>query len=129
MPKTNVNPEQDFAILDRLMSQKLNCTYIALESLVLFSHNKTSDWLHSKSLEERERLLQTARTLTSVHRANFHKRREEIEKRRQEVVEKRRKELLQKKEKELKEKEDLTLKIQQTGLWTTRREVKKSLTK
>ncbi len=43
------------------------------------------------------------------------------------MVEKRRKELLQKKEKELKEKEDLTLKIQQTGLWTTRREVKEKL--
>ena len=48
VPKTNVSPERDFAILDRSMAQKPNATYIALESVLLYSHNKTSSWLHSK---------------------------------------------------------------------------------
>ena len=41
VPKMNVSPEQDFAILDRLMAQKPNATYTALESLILFSQNKS----------------------------------------------------------------------------------------
>ena len=53
VPKTNVAPERDFAVLDRLLSQKPNANYIALESLLLYSQNKTSKWLSSKSNEER----------------------------------------------------------------------------
>ena len=49
------------------MSQKPNATYIALESLLLFSQNKSANWLQTKTPEERERLLQAARKLTSVH--------------------------------------------------------------
>ena len=70
------------------------------------------NWLHSKSLEERERLLQAARSLTSVHRANFRKCREEIEKLRKIEMVKQERELKKKKGNELKEKESLTLKIQ-----------------
>ena len=116
VPKTNVTPERNFAVLDRLLSEKPNATYIALESLLLFSHNKTATWLHSKSIEERERLLQAARTMTAVHRTNFRMRREEIEARRIEAMEKRERELQKKKARELKEKEDLTKKVQQIGL-------------
>ena len=126
VPKTNVSPERDFAILDRLMSQKPNATCIALESLLLFSHNKTSEWLYSKTSEERERLLQAARKLTTVHRKNLVIRREEIEKKRMEAVEKRERELLKKRERELKMK-DLTIMIQKVGLWTTSEEVTKGL--
>ena len=79
MPTTNLAPERDFAVLDRLISQKPNATYIALESVILFSHNKTSEWLKGKSQSERKRLLQAARTLTAVHKSNFRRRREEIE--------------------------------------------------
>ena len=129
VPKTNVSPERDFAILDRFMSQKPNATYIALESLLLFSQNKSSTWLDTKTSEEKERLLQAARTLTSVHRANFRERRKEIEKQRLEAIEKKERELARKKEKELKDKESLTLKIQQIGLWTTYEEVRSGLDK
>ena len=127
VPKTNINPERDFGILDRLMSQKPNSTYIALESLLLFSQNKTSDWLFSKSTKERDRLIKAARTLTSVHRANFIKRRKEIEKQRREAIERKERELQRKKEKELREKEALTLRIQSIGLWTARSEVRQHL--
>ena len=43
VPKSNVVPECDFAVLDRLMTQKPNATYIALESLLLYSHNKSEN--------------------------------------------------------------------------------------
>ena len=127
VPKTNVTPERNFAVLDRLLSEKPNATYIALESLLLFSHNKTSTWLHSKSIEEREWLLQAARTITAVYRKNFRMWREEIEARRIEAMEKRERELQKKKARELKEKEDLTIKVQQIGLWTSIAEVHENL--
>ena len=57
VPVTNVSPERDFALLDRLLSQKPNATHIALESLLLYSHNQTATWLQLKPPEERETLL------------------------------------------------------------------------
>lgn len=127
VPKTNVSPERDFAILDRLMSQKPNATYIALESLLLYSHNKTSAWLQSKTPDERKRLFHAARTMTSLHRKNFAKRREEIVTRRMEAIARRERELLKKRTNELKKKEELTLRIQRIGLWTSRKDMQDCL--
>ena len=121
VPVTNVTPERDFAVLDRLMSQKPNASYIAIEALLLFSHNKTSEWLDNKTCEEKKRLLHAARTLTSVHRANFLKRRQEIEVKRKEMLEHKERERIKKKEKEIKEKEGLTKQISYLGLWTTKK--------
>ena len=42
VPTTNVSPECDFAILDRLMQQKPNANTIALEAIIMYSQNKTS---------------------------------------------------------------------------------------
>ena len=127
VPKTNVSPERDFAILDRLMAQKPNATYIALESVLLYSHNKTSSWLHSKQPDERERLIQAARSMTGFHRKTFLKRREAIEAKRIEAIKVREREMVKKKAKELKSKEDLTLQIQKIGLWTSCEEMDRHL--
>ena len=37
VPTTNVSPERDFAILDRLLREKPNAHLVALEALLLFS--------------------------------------------------------------------------------------------
>ena len=58
VPITNVNPERDFVVLDRMLLQKPNAKYIALEAMILFTQNKTSEWLRKKPAEEKERLLQ-----------------------------------------------------------------------
>ena len=127
VPNINVTPERDFAVLDRLMTQKPNATYIALESLLLYSHNKTAAWLENKTIEEKKRLIHAARTLKSVHRANFHKRREEVELKRKELLLEKERERARRKE--IKEKEDLTKNISYVGLWTTRDEVLTGLSK
>lgn len=116
-------------MLDRLISEKPNATYIALESMLLFSRNRTTDWLQSKSPERKERPLQAARKLTPTQRAIYHKRREEIEEKRIRALENKERELARKKEKELKSKKELTLKIQQIGLWTSAHDVKTALDK
>ena len=129
VPTTNVNPERDFAALDRLMSEKPNATHIALESLLLYSHNKTSVWLQSKSVEEREKLFKAARTLSPLQKARFQKRREEINTKRQNAVQKKEEEHIRKQEKEIRLKESLTKKIQSVGLWTSESEVEEGLQK
>jgi len=70
-----------------LMSQKPNASYIAIESLLFFSHNKISEWLENKMNEEKKWLLNATRTLTAVHRSNFLKCRQEIEMKRKEIKE------------------------------------------
>ena len=60
---------------------------LQLSFYFLFSHNKTSEWLENKTSEEKKRLLNAARTLTAVHRANFLKCRQEIEMKRKEILE------------------------------------------
>lgn len=57
VPKTNTISERDFAKLDRLLREKPNATTLSLEAVILFSNNKTAQWLHEKSLAEREELL------------------------------------------------------------------------
>jgi hypothetical protein len=98
VPKTNLVPERDFAILDQMLSQKPNARYIALESMILFSQNKTSDWLQRKSPEEKERLLQASRKLTKIHRENFKKRKEEIHAKQLELLQQKAREISKKRE-------------------------------
>lgn len=114
-------------MLDRLLSEKPNATYIALKSLLLYSQNQTSEWLHSKTEEEKKRLFSAARKLTSVHRANFRKRREDIEQKRLEVQQVRDLERQRKHEKEVRDKEELTKQLAPLSLWTTTTEIEKGL--
>ena len=128
VPTTNVNSECDFAVLDRFLSQKPNATHIALESLLLYSHNQTSAWLHSKSAEEREILLKAARTLSPIQKSKFNKRREEIKLKRQDAVRRKEEEHARKEEREIRLKETLTKKIQAMGgLWTSEKNVEEGL--
>ena len=127
VPPTNVSPERDFAILDRLMSEKPNASHIALESMLLFSHNKTSEWLQSKSARERERLFKAARTLSPIQKQKFQLRREEINAKRRESVRRKEQEYARKIEEEIQLKETLTRKIQKVGLWMTHQELSDGL--
>ena len=45
VPTTNVSPERDFAVLDRLLREKPNAHTVALEAIIMFAHNRTAKWL------------------------------------------------------------------------------------
>ena len=85
VPTTNVAPERDFAILDRMIREKPNANLVAIESMILYSH-KSSHWLEQKTCEERELLLRAARTLAPAIRERFKNRRLALEKRRGEAL-------------------------------------------
>ena len=62
VPLSNVAPEQNFAVLDRLISHKPNATTIVLESII-YSHNKTSIWLKNEPQSEKKNY----RSSTYIH--------------------------------------------------------------
>ena len=127
VPTTNVAPERDFAMLDRLLREKPNATTIALESMILYSHNKTSNWLDQKASEEKEILHKAVRTLAPVIRKKFKERREEIEARAAAALEKKQEEIQRKHLQAVKEKEMLTKEIEKLRLWTCRADVTNGL--
>ncbi len=123
VPTTNVSPERDFAVLDRLLREKPNAHYIALEAMILFAHNKTSSWMNKMSLDERSKLIEAARTLAPSFKSKFKARREELLTKREKDIEKREQDIARKKLKELRQKEKLTKEIGVYGLWSSREEV------
>lgn len=127
VPTTNISPERDFAVLDRYLREKPNANLIALESLILFSHNRTATWLDQRSCDETKELLQAARMLAPSLRMKFKTRRQEIARKRQEDVQKRAQAIARKELKTVKEKEKLTKGIEKVGLWTSRMEVEDGL--
>ena len=123
VPTTNVAPERDFAILDRMIREKPNANLVAIESMILYSHNKSSLWLEQKTYKERELLLRAARTLAPAIRERFKNRRLALEKRRGEALVKKQQLIAKREYKVVQEKERLTKEIEVVGLWMNRADV------
>ncbi|XP_065182489.1 uncharacterized protein LOC135813316 [Sycon ciliatum] len=120
---TNVVSERDFAQLDRLIREKLNSRTIALEGMIMFSNNKTAEWLTSKPAQEQAEILQMARQTAPAMQEAFRKRQKEIHEYCVQRLRDKAKEIAEKREKELKRKEALTKDVERYGLWTSRQEV------
>ena len=121
VPTTNVAPERDFAILDRVLREKPNASVIALESLILFAHNKTSKWLDELGMDEREKIFKAARSLVPSFKEKFKKRQLEIQRRNEERLQSKQEAIKLKAARELTEKEKLTEEISKIGgLWMSK---------
>ena len=123
VPATNVSPEQDFAILDRLMQQKPNANTIALEAMIMYLQNKTSDWVQKKSEEEKEKLFKAARNLIPNTKETYKVRKQEMQKLLEDDLASKQQNIAQKQIKKTLEKEKLTTEIGVVGLWTNRAQV------
>ena len=113
--KTNTISERDFAQLDRLIREKPHATLLSLEAHILFSNNKTSKWLNSKSKEELKELMETARKVCPEHKRKFKERLAGIAAHRLEMQEKRERDKQATKQKILLEKERITTEIVDHG--------------
>ena len=118
VPTTNVSPERDFAILDRLMRQKPNANVIALEEMILFSRNKTSHWLNKKTEEEKELIFKAAKTLVPATKEKFKARKQAIQKQNEDRLIEKQEDIAWKKYKKDQEKEKLAKAIEVIGIWT-----------
>jgi len=129
VPKTNVLSERDFAKLDRLLREKPNATTLCLEGMILFANNKTSAWLDSKTLEEKEDLMMKARSLAPEFKQLYKLRKKQLLEERSKILQAKQLQLEQLQQKKVREKEKLTESILMYGLWQSREQVNEELSK
>ena len=127
VPTTNLAPERDLAILDRLVREKPNASVVALESMILYSHNKTSSWLEKQPLDDRKKLIEVARKLAPSVRKKFNERHQAIEERRADALLKRQEDITRRKMRATQENDKLTQEIQSIGLWMNRGDIERGL--
>ena len=129
VPNSNTVSERDFAKLDRFLREKPNATTLSLEGLILFSNNKTSSWLNTKSEEERDELFKKARKLAPEFRELYKQRREKLLEDRAKILRDKQIALQRLREKRFREKEKLAEEIMVYGLWQSEGHIKSSLAK
>ena len=89
---------------------------IAIEGMIMFPNNKTSQWLASKNDEDRAKILSSACQSATAMQKLYKQRQQEIKDHRVIVIEK---ELARKRQTEVCRREDLTTDVQKYGLWTS----------
>ena len=129
-PTTNIISERDFAVFDVLLRQKPAASTAALEALIMWMHNKTSDWIDTLTDEERRKYHKDARRNVMDIKEKLKERRGKIlQERRQKMIDKQGKEILSM-EKKVQKKAELTLKIETFGgLWVSIEAMEVALTK
>jgi hypothetical protein len=85
--KTNVVPERDFGMLDRLLLQKPNATTLVCEGM-MFTKNDTKGWRDSLTQEKRAVVMDMARNSKSSQQQQFIERMSAIRRKREEKLEK-----------------------------------------
>ena len=129
VPTTNTISERDIGKFDRLLQEKPNETTLAIEGMILHSNNKTSEWLQSKTGDERKAVFEAARKMAPSRRELFKQRLKEIQAFRRHQLQIREEEMARKQQKEQKEREDLLVNIHELGFWTARATATEQLSK
>ena len=91
--KHNKLPKFVFGQLDQLFRYRPNATLLTNESYILYSHNKTREWLSALSEEERHQLLNKGRKDGKTIRDQFKVKLRVIEAKRLEIQEDRKRKL------------------------------------
>ena len=73
-PKHNKFSESVFGFLDQLLRKKPNISVLSSEAYIIFTANKTQQWLESKDPKEQECLVAIARRDMNKVRENFKRR-------------------------------------------------------
>ena len=80
---TNTVSERDFTRLDNFLRQKPSAS---LEGLILFTNNKTLNWLETLDADAREHVIQIARGSAHQHRKKFRECLQSIQKEREKIL-------------------------------------------
>lgn len=124
---TNTVSERDFAQLDRLLREKPNATMLALEAHILFTNNRTSEWLQGKSSQERAKLFAEARKNAPQHREKYRQLISSLEKERIAIQRKKQQEKEASARKLVEMKEKITSELLGYGLWVSSEQVQSNL--
>ncbi|CAC5406236.1 unnamed protein product [Mytilus coruscus] len=91
---TNIISERDFANLDRLQREKPNASTIAIEGMILFSNNKTLQWLDNLEPDRKKEVFKIARENAPKMIKNYRKQKIVIKEKHIELLNKRKEENL-----------------------------------
>ena len=127
--KTNIMPERDFGMLDRLMMEKPRATTLVLEGIVMFNKNQTGAWRDKLTTEKKALIMKMARQSKDRQRALYAKRQLDIRKKRMDKMAKQAEEEEKKAQKMRAKKQLLMDKIEEIGLWKTEKDVRDHLSK
>ena len=119
VPKHNKHCEANFAYLDLLSKWKPNMKSLAAEAYVMFTYNKTSEWLANKEPVEQKKLLDVAYKKTWETQRLFRERQLEIKKRKEELIRQKLAKAEETKKKALEHKVRQTNSMIHWGLWQT----------
>ena len=115
-PKHNKFSETVFGFFDQLLRTKPNCQQLAAESYIMFSHNRTSQWLDSKDVTQQDDLVKQAQHDVSHLLSKFHSRSAAIKAAKRASIEARKKKAEEAQMRKLKDKENITEDIIHYGL-------------
>jgi hypothetical protein len=127
VPKSNKYAECVFGLLDHLITQKPNISTLASEAYIMYSQNKTSQWLKEQTPEERRRLVDQARRSTRHMRRLFEDRKNAISERKRQAVAARIREREAAEKKKIADKEKISSKMIEYGLWQSVTEVEEQV--
>ncbi|XP_052280527.1 uncharacterized protein LOC127878134 [Dreissena polymorpha] len=120
VPTTNTCSERDFGQLDALMRLKPSASTTAYESCIMWSNNKTSSWLNSLPADEKEVIINDARSNAPSAMLSFRERQKKLFEHKLEILRKRQQQKTAKEEKQYSQKVKLTKKLDSLGgLWLT----------
>lgn len=125
--KHNKFAESVFGYLDQLMRKNPNMSILASEAYIMFTSNKTKQWLDAKSEEEKKYLVEDAMKVVPNTREAFKEKREEIKRKQREALNEKMKKEEEKEAKRIERLEKKTDKIIFFGLWQTREDVDRAL--
>jgi len=123
VPKHNKFSETIFGHLDRILREKPNISLIASEACIMFSHNKTIQWLRSKTDQEKSVLMDFARSNAKAARTKFRDRVLEIERRRKLILEEKMKKAEEAEKAKMKKLQGYTDEILAWGLWQSTEQI------
>ena len=116
-----------FARADFLLHDKPNISTIAMESYVMFSLNKTSEWLNGKDKQQQEEIMRESYKEVKHVRERYLKRKEELAKRRADIVRQKLQEAEKVRLRKEAERLELVQQITYHGLWQDVRQIERYL--
>ncbi|WAR27969.1 LOW QUALITY PROTEIN: hypothetical protein MAR_013673, partial [Mya arenaria] len=115
--KHNKFPESVFGFLDQLLKKKSNVSVISSEAYIMFTANKTQEWLKNKDEASRKELIDYACKSVEKVRKNFKQRKQQIEQRQRELFAQNIERAQQEEARRVAKLEKFTDKILFYGLW------------
>ena len=128
VPKTNKISEADFAILDLLVRKKPNASINTFDALIMWSKNKTMEWLDNLPIGEKQGLFKDARKGAASMAEKFKLRKAILEEEKADILKKKLEQKVAKEAKENQKKTEATNSLAEIGkLWVNEDEIDTSL--